>query len=243
MNSISERSDFAGGAEHASALDQRYALQAIAQRVRLLPGVGPGPLMDQDGGEFDEPKQAVLRPLRAAPMPVFGRSPSAAVPAEAASQEVSGAAANSVWVAAPLSAETVCQHSVDLKAFTGKGEPRSVRQASKVVDDIHGQMRAVAQASAQLGKSVLYLTVHARSLTHQHSLRWRGYTLVGSKGGHKHLTWDEAAERIAAHPYGVAVQMQVWDAEARELNRVEQIARASLKRARAARAPDRRRAA
>ena len=242
MNAVSERKDFAGGAEHGSALEQRRALRAVGQRMRLLPGTGPGPLMDQDG-EHDAPAPRALKPLRAAPTPAFTRPASAAIYDGADEPQVSGAAANMVSVAVPRSAETACQRGVDLKAFTGRGEARSVRQASKTVDDIHARMRDVAQASAQLGKNVLYLTVHARNLTHQHSLRWRGYTMVGGRGAHKHLTWDEAAERIAAHPYAVAVQMQAWHAEARELNRVEQVARASLKRVRAARVQDRQEAA
>ena len=242
MIAISERKDFAGGAEHASALDQRHALRAVGQRGRLSPGDGPGPLMDQDG-EHDVPTSTALKPLRAAPMPTFTRPASGALSGGADEPKVSGAAANLVSVAVPRSAATACQRGVDLKAFTGRGEARSVRQASKIVDDIHARMRDVAQASAQLGKNVLYLTVHARNLTHQHSLRWRGYTMVGGRGAHKHLTWDEAAERIAAHPYAVAVQMQAWDAEARELNRVEQVARASLKRARAGRVQDQQEAA
>lgn len=242
MNAIFERKDFAAGAEHASALDQRHALRAVGQRARLLPGDGPGPLMDQDG-EHAAPISTVLKPLRAAPMPMSTRPASGAIYGSADKPKVSGAAANMVSVTLPRSAETACQRGVDLKAFTGRGEARSLRQASKIVDDIHARMRDLAQASAQLGKNVLYLTVHARNLTHQHSLRWRGYTMVGSRGGHKHLTWDEAAERIAAHPYAVAVQMQAWDAEARELNRVEQVARASLKRARAERVQEQQEAA
>ena len=246
MGAISEReAKFARGAEHAAALDRLIVLKAVGQRTRLLASAGPGPLVEQDEDcdEVGVPASPALKPLRAAPMPVFARPTAAAISAETVVQRGSGAAANTVLIAVSVSAETTCQQGVDLKAFTGKGEPRLVRLASKAVDDIHARMRELALASVKVGKNVLYLTVHARSLTNQHALRWRGYTVVGGKGGHKHLTWDEAADRIAAHPYGVAVQMQVWDGEARELNRVEQNARAALRRARAGSPPDRREAA
>lgn len=246
MGAMSEReAKFSRGAEHASALDRLIVLKAVGQRVRLLPSAGPGPLMEQDE-DLDEAVvlvSPVLKPLRAAPMPVFARPTAAAISAETVVQRGSGAAANTVLVAVSVSAETICQQGVDLKAFTGKGEPRSVRLASKAVDDIHARMRELALASMKIGKNVLYLTVHARSLTNQHALRWRGYTVVGGKGGHKHLTWDEANKRIRSHPYGVLMQLQIWDAEARELNRVEQLTRAALRRSHAELSQDRQGAA
>ena len=165
------------------------------------------------------------KPLLAATMPVLGAPVAESVSSPAVVQMVSSAAPDAILDVEPIPAGTSCQPSVDLKAFTGRGEPRSVRLAAKAVDDIHARMRELALASMKVGKNVLYLTVHAR-LTNQHSLRWRGIAQVGGRTRHKHLTWDEAAERIRLHPYDALVRLQVWDAEARELNEIEQAARA-----------------
>jgi len=63
-------------------------------------------------------------------------------------------------------------------------------------------------------------------------LRWRGYVVVGGRGVYKHLTWDEAAQRIEQQPYALQVQLQLWNAQARDLNQAEQVARTELKRVR-----------
>jgi len=119
------------------------------------------------------------------------------------------------------------QLAVDLKAFKGRGTPRAVRNALLPVDAIHAAMRSLAQASAELGKRQLYLALHVRSETGQHSLRWRGYT---ASDGHRHLSWEQALERIEAQPYTVRQHLQAYDAKARELNELECQARAELRR-------------
>lgn len=207
------------GADHPGRLSQRGALRAIGQRAALVPPGVPGPLVDQD--DDASISADVRRPLVAAPMPL----------------NATGAAAANLStrpaVLAPAMGEAVRQQCVDLKAFTGKGDPRVVRQAIKAVDDIHAEMAKLAQASALWGKRVLYLTHHVRSDTQQHSLRWRGYTVTQGRGAHKHLSWAEAAERIRAQPYEVQIQGYALDSEARRLNEAEQAARADLKRLRA----------
>jgi hypothetical protein len=47
-------------------------------------------------------------------------------------------------------------------------------------------MRLLAAESARLGKGLLYLTVHVRRSTNQHSLRWRGFVVVGGCGVRRH---------------------------------------------------------
>ena len=215
----------------ADQLDQRTALRSAGQRIVLAPSMGPGPLvepMDSDA----MPEAPTLKPLQAAPMHVLRAPVSVDSCSVADRQRAPDAAADRVSRDGSMRAETACRQGVDLKAFTGKGEARTVRQAAKTVDDIHARMREAAQASARIGKNVLYLTVHARSATNQHALRWRGYTVVNGKAGHRHLTWDEAAERIRRYPYEVMLQLRIADTEARELNRVEQDARSELRRLR-----------
>lgn len=208
----------AESAERAQALNQRTALRAVGQRHLVVPSTGPGPLVEQDDSNA----------LSAAPTPVFDKPGAVLVSVEAMGQKDSGCAA----VGARFDAHPMCQHGVDVKAFTGKGTPRTVRLATKAVDGIHARMRDLAQDSVKLGKKVLYLTVHMRSQTNQHSLRWRGYVVVGGRGVYKHLTWDEAAQRIGQQPYALQVQLQLWNAQARELNQAEQVARTELKRVR-----------
>jgi hypothetical protein len=220
------------GASNPTSLNrrlvQRMALRAVGQRAPLVLPPKPGDLVDPDGAA-DDALGFARKPLVAAPRPAFEGVVAATVAARTALPVVLGAAPDAGSLAEPLAAETACQPTVDLKAFTGRGEPRSVRLAAKAVDDIHARMRELALASMKVGKNVLYLTVHARSLTNQHSLRWRGYSLVGGKGRHTHLTWDEAAQRIRSYPYAVLAQLQVWDAEARELNDLERAARAEYR--------------
>ncbi|MBW8833373.1 MAG: hypothetical protein JF606_29165 [Burkholderiales bacterium] len=206
------------GAERAPTLNQRTALRAVGQRLLVVLSTGPGPLVEQDESHA----------LPVAPTPVFDKPVAVVVSIDAMGQKDSGAAA----VGARFDAEPVCQHGVDVKAFTGKGTPRAVRLATKAVDDIHARMRNLALDSVKLGKKVLYLTVHMRSQTNQHSLRWRGYVVVGGRGVYKHLTWDEAAQRIEQQPYALQVQLQLWNAQARDLNQAEQVARTELKRVR-----------
>ena len=208
------------GADHPASLNQRLALRAVGQKD-ALPPKAPGPLVDQDGDE--SVMLEVRQPLVAAPMPVYANLVSE-----------SGAARLTVKAAETDQSvpKTSRQQRVDLKAFTGKGDRRVVRQAMKAVDDIHAEMAELAQVSVLWGKRVLYLTHHTRSLTQQHSLRWRGYSVVDGKGGHKHLSWDEAADRIRVQPYEVQIHFHTLDSEARRLNAVEQEARAELKRLR-----------
>ena len=207
------------GADHPGRLSQRGALRAIGQRVALVPPGVPGPLVDQD--DDASISADVRRPLVAAPMPLNATGAAAAnLPPRPA-------------VLAPAMVEAVRQQCVDLKAFTGKGDPRAVRQATKAVDAIHDEMAKLAQASVMWGKRVLYLTHHVRSVTQQHSLRWRGYTVAQGRGAHKHLSWDEAADRILTQPYEVQIKFHALDLEARRLNEAEQVARADLKRLRA----------
>jgi hypothetical protein len=105
-----------------------------------------------------------------------------------------------------------------------------LRLAAKDVDDVHGRMRLLAAQSVRLGKGLLYLTVHVRRSTNQHSLRWRGFVVVGGCGVRRHLSWDEAAVCIAKQPYAVRMELARCDAEARELNEAEQQARQELRR-------------
>lgn len=209
------------GAEHPTPLNQRRALRAIGQKGLVPPGV-PGPLVDQDGDASN--CEAPRLPLLAAPIPMDAKSEAGAGAAHLLTRPA---------VLDPEMAEAVRQQRVDLKAFTGKGDPRAVRQAIKAVDDIHAEMAKLAQASALWGKRMLYLTHHVRGQTQQHSLRWRGYTVVDGRGAHKHLSWDEAADRIRAQPYEAQIKFHALDAEARRLNSAEQDARADLKRLRA----------
>lgn len=217
------------GAERGSSLDQRMALRAVGQRGLVVPPVGPGPLVEPDGSEVPV-VTLKLQPLQAAPMPSYSKVGAAAGSTEPVEQKALVAVAVAVGQDGTVRAGTVCQPRVDVKAFTGKGEARALRLATKAVDDIHDRMRGMAQETVKLGKNVLYLAVHARSLTNQHSLRWRGYVVVDGKGVHKHLTWGDAEQRIQQYPYEVQAQLQVWDREARELNKAEQAARAQLKR-------------
>ena len=217
---LNRNASLAGADHHPAPLNQRRALRAIGQRGALVPPGVPGPLVDQDGGA--PPGAALRQPLVAAPMPLKSGAGTATAhlptPRPALDPEV---------------AEAVRQQCVDLKAFTGKGDPRAVRLAIKAVDDIHAEMAKLAQASVLWGKRVLYLTHHVRGDTKQHSLRWRGYTVTQGRGAHKHLSWPEAAERIRAQPYEVQIQGYALDSEARRLNEAEQAARADLKRLRA----------
>lgn len=130
-------------------------------------------------------------------------------------------------------AHDVRQQCVDLKAFTGKGNARAVRRAMKAVADIHAEMTKLAQLSILWGKRMLYLANHVRTAYHQHSLRWRGYTVTDGRGVHKHLSWDEAAKRISQQPYEAQIKFHALDAEARRLNDAELAARLELKRLRA----------
>jgi hypothetical protein len=219
---LQNRNASPAGAEHPAPLNQRGALRAVGKKGSLVPPGVPGPLVDQDG---DAPiSTAVRTPLVAAPMPLNAK-PGAAADASKLPARMA--------VLTPEMVEAVRRQCVDLKAFTGKGDPQVVRLAVKAVDDIHDEMAKLAQVSALWGKRVLYLTHHVRGATQQHSLRWRGYTVAQGRGAHKHLSWDEAADRIRAQPYEVKIKFHALDLEARRLNEAEQAARADLKRLRA----------
>lgn len=205
----------APGTAPIAALDQRIALQAGGQRKWLVPGTPPGPLVDPDGKERSVDVQQPSRGLRANPLMV---SKGCVVGPDIERERMVNA-----------STPVICQHSVDTKAFTGKGEARSIRMALLNVDKLHGQMAELAEASGRLGKNILYLTVHTRNATGQRSLRWRGHTGLPGTASHKHLTWVEATARIEAYPYEVMSQLQEWDRLAKSLNALEQKARAALK--------------
>jgi hypothetical protein len=227
-------------------MDQRGDLRAFG-RLRAVPAQGPGPLVDCDS---DAAGQAVRVPVFEAwaePNVVAERgavtlhqthagvpSPFRSSLAIALKHDAVPMADQSGFTSTPFRRPVAepCQRAVDIKAFTGKGEPLALRTATKNVDAIHSRMRELALASVALGKNQLYLTLHARQDTGQFSLRWRGYVVVDGRGGHKHLAWDSAASRIAAMTYVVRMQMQIWDAEARRLNEAERAARLTLKRAR-----------
>lgn len=196
----------------------------LRQLSRVVPAPVPGPLVEgldaaarglTKVAGSSSPRQAPpLSSLPAAPRPFAVPSPPVAEP---------------VPCAAVANAES-CQHAVDTKAFTGRGEPREVRLAIGVVDKVHQQMDQLIAQAGGARKAQIYLTLHVRS-TGQHSLRWRGYTAAA---GHVHLSWDAAKARFAQQPYAQRAQLVAWDLQAKELNADEIKARLELKRARAA---------
>jgi hypothetical protein len=144
---------------------------------------GPGPLVDQVqdqelGQRVEGAMEQPVKRVVAAPMRVV-RQPLVAV----ASLEVSAR----------------CQHRVEAKAFTGKGDSQAAANAAASVDANHERMHALAKASTLLGKALVYLMVHSRTATGQCSLRWRGYCVTGGVGRHRHLTgywlWGRGAGR------------------------------------------------
>lgn len=189
-----------------------------------IPADGPGPLVDDDtqpsGG--GQPTARGLRrtgDLRAAAMVSSAASASAAPVAFQGDSPAAGA----------------CQHGVDAKAFTGKGEGRPLRLARLHVDSVHREMVQVAADSVQIGGGMLYLTVHRRTLPSglQLMLRWRGYSVMPAESNlrsrHVHLSWAEARERIDVQPYRAQQALKVLDLRAKDLNRREQEARGCVR--------------
>ena len=222
--------DHAGGhGQWSDAAEQRTPWredgqrnQGLRQVSRLVPPPEPGPLVESGaaaGSGLAGPSPLPNPPLKAAWIHVTGApapAPVAAAGTQAADQSELG--------------RESCQQRVDTKAFTGRGEPRAVREAAAAVDRLHLQMDQLVATSGRSRVAQLYLALHVRS-TGQHSLRWRGLTTAG---GHAHLSWDDARRLIGKQPYGMQAQLVAWDVQAKSLNAEEIKARLDLKRARAA---------
>jgi len=217
--------------------------QSLIAGKHLAVPAAPGPLVDELGVPFKRARDNAMNLLQpAAPIPFALRPVAGTVLQGVVSQKGTAApyspkdfeASEQVVAMAESSEASSCQSTVDVKAFTGRGEARPVRQAIAAVDAIHTRMRQLAATSVAAGKNMLYLTVHARAATQQVSVRWRGYRVEAGVGRHKHLSWDDAAALIAQQPYEMQTHALAWDKEARELNDAEVAARRALTRLRAA---------
>lgn len=70
------------------------------------------------------------------------------------------------------------------------------------LDRIHAEQRTLSVVTRQVAGRQFYLAVHRRSLTGQHSLRWRMANM--KRGGH--LAWSDMPQHFAAQPH----QLRDW---------------------------------
>lgn len=220
MSHTTERPSVAQGSP-GRGLEQGAALRAVGQRAvaRAAAMAGPGPLVDLDE----------------APAPVAAPKPLAAAPVAFSGRPVAGRGVSRGLQQVPVVQQQGGPRGVDVKAFTGRGEARDVRAAEAAVDKIRQQMEILAEQSKRWGNLTnLYLTLHVRRDTGQAVLRWRGKDFEGGVAKHRHLTADEASERIRPFPYQQQVEFTGLNEEVLRLNEAEQAARRALKKVKAA---------
>lgn len=70
------------------------------------------------------------------------------------------------------------------------------------LDRIHAEQKNLSLVTRQVAGRQFYLAVHRRSVTGQHSLRWRMANM--KRGGH--LAWSEMPQLFAAQPH----QLRDW---------------------------------
>lgn len=127
-----------------------------------------------------------------------------------------------------LEAGRGCQHDVDVKGLKGRGVHRAVAQARADVDSIVAEMLRLVRVTRERGPALLYLCIHKRAGTEQHSVRWRA---AGREA--RHLSWDSLRDVLKdAHSNERAFYLGL-DLQARELNQREKVARNHLKHLRA----------
>lgn len=128
-----------------------------------------------------------------------------------------------------------CQHSADVKAFTGKGRARRANARIDVVtlaaelDQIHAEMAELTDASRKVPGYAFYLGTHRRpdvdQKYKQHSIRWREVATQ------RHMSWDEMPARFAEQ----LPALEQWYRQATEhairLNAEESATRGALRAA------------
>ncbi|MFP5473850.1 MAG: hypothetical protein ACLGJD_09425 [Gammaproteobacteria bacterium] len=124
-----------------------------------------------------------------------------------------GAELNVCTWAHQVATEQECQNPSDVKALTGRGSLRDLRQLVDGLHDLETQMVELAKASLSGSPTVgAFLTVHRKAETGHVHLRWRRSGRAG-----RHLGLDDVHELVAANPTAMRWVNDCW-AKASSLN-------------------------